>query len=449
MRQSHHIKGRSLPALAMAALLGGCATYHPAPLPTQTNLASGSTRTHGGASVTTLDLAQAARRAVKDDPILYAARLKAGVSAATLYKVGLIPDPSLGYNFGRVTSTGPGLVNAYSSSLSEGLKWLVTRGARINAARAKHLQQVLKVAWQSWQVSQRTQQLYVRLWSLQRQAHLLERNRQLDLERQHRVERALKRGDVTLNTAAADLVNLTNIESKLAKVRESTITTRSKLNTLLGLQANTSWHLKEPRPSPPPNSKAIKVALHVLPQHRPDLLALQAGYQSADDRYRAAILGQFPALRIGLTRASDTTDVKTTGIGITLNLPFFNGNKGQIAVARATRKYLHAQYQARLDQATNKARTLAAQLRTVSATQKTLSDRLPELRHLAINASHAFSAGNLNGASYIAIESSLIARELEAIRLRQRRMEDEIALNTLLGHIPAGAHQTQTHSEDQ
>ncbi|WP_455380524.1 TolC family protein, partial [Acidihalobacter prosperus] len=362
---------------------------------------------------------------------------------------GLIPDPSLGYHFGRVTSTGPGLVNAYSTSLSEGLKWLVTRGARVNAARAKHLQQVLKVAWQSWQVSQRTQQLYVRLWSLQRQAHLLERNRQLDLERQHRVAQALKRGDVTLNTAAADLVNLTNIESKLAKVRESTITTRSKLNTLLDLQANAKWHLKEPHPSLPPNSNAIKTALKALPQHRPDLLALQAGYQSADDRYRAAILGQFPALHIGISRASDTTDVKTTGIGITLTLPFFNGNRGQIAIARATRKYLRAQYQARLDQATNKARTLADQLRTVSATQKTLSNRLPELQHLASNASHAFSAGNLNGASYIAIQSSLIARELEAIRLRQHRMEDEIALNTLLGHIPTGAPKTQNHPKEQ
>lgn len=429
---------RALPAMVAALLLGGCASYHPAPLPTHPDLATAPTDA-AGRPLTRLNLAQTARHAVVGDPTLRAARMKAGISAAALYNAGLIPDPSLGYSFDRVTSTGPGLVNAYSGGLSEDLKWLVTRGAHVDAARAAHLQQILEIAWQSWQVSQRAQQLYVRLWSLQQQANLLMRNRMLDRERQHRVERALKRGDVTLDTAAADLVTLTNTESQLAQVRESVITTRSALNSLLGLRAGATWHLQVPHPAPAPSPQAVDAALRTLPRHRPDLLALQAGYRSADDRYRAAILGQFPALNVGITRASDTSGIKTAGIGITLSLPFFNGNRGQIAIAHATRRLLRAQYQARLDMAASQARTLSEQLRTVSATQQTLADRLPELRRLAANASRAFAAGNLGGASYIAIQSSLIARELEAIRLDQQHLEGEIALNTLLGHLPAGA----------
>lgn len=427
-----------LAAIGVATLLGGCATYRPSPLPVRPDLAAAPTDAQG-APIKALSLVQAARRAVADDPSLRASRLKIGVSAAALYQAGLIPDPSFGYSFDRVTSSGPGLVNAYNGGLSEDLKWLVTRGAHIDAARAAHLQQVLQVAWQVWQVSQRTQQLYVHLWSLQQQAHLLTRTRQLERARQRHVERALRHGDVTLDAAAADLVTLTNTESQLAQVRESIITTRSTLNGLLGLRADAAWTLTAPQPAAVPGAHAIDAALRDLPRRRPDLLALQAGYRSADDRYRAAILGQFPALNIGITRASDTSGIKTTGIGITLSLPFFNGNRGQIAITRATRRMLRARYQARLDQATRQARTLAAQLRTVSATQQTLADRLPELRRLAANASRAFAAGNLGGASYIAIESSLIAREREAIRLRQQRMEDEIALDALLGHVPTGA----------
>ncbi len=372
--------------------------------------------------------------------------MKVGISAAALYNAGLIPDPSLGYNFDRVTSIGPGLINAYNSGLSEDIKWLVTRGVRLDVARTAYLQQVLEIAWQSWQVSQRAQQLYVQLWSLQQQAKLLTRNRMLDLERQHRVERALKHGDVTLSTTAAYLVTLTNTESQLAQVRESVNTVRSALNIMLGLRAGAAWHLDTPYPAPTPTMRAVNSALRTLPLHRPDLLALQAGYRSADDRYRAAILGQFPTLSIGITRASDTSGIKTTGVDITLSLPFFNGNRGQIAITHATRQLLGAQYRARLDEATSAARAMITQLHTVSVMQRTLVGHLPELRRLAANASRAFAAGNLGGAIYISVQSSLIASELGAVRLNQQRMEAEIALNTLLGRIPAGtAHTPGTH----
>lgn len=427
---------RFLPTALAAVLLGGCATYHAAPLPTQPDLAAAPT--NAGAPVKTLSLAQAARRAVTDDPTLRAARLKIGIATASLYEAGLIPDPSLGYNFDRVTSSGPGLVNAYSAGLSADLHWLFTRGDRIDAARAARLQQVLDVAWQSWQTSERAQQLYVQLWSLQQEATLLERDIVLYRTRQKRVEHALQRGDVTLNTAAADLVTLTSTEARLAQVRESIIDARSQLNGLLGLQADAHWVLQSPPPVTLLNSQALTAALQALPRRRPDLLALRAGYRSADARYRAAILGQFPTLNVGLTQASDTSGIKTEGIGITLSLPFFNGNRGQIAITRATRRELRAEYQARLDTAANQALALAARLHTIDATRRTLETRLPELRRLAKNADRAFAAGDLGGASYVDIQSSLIERELEAIRLNQQHLDGAIALDTLLGHVPTG-----------
>ncbi len=57
---------------------------------------------------------------------------------------------------------------------------------------------------------------------------------------------------------------------------------------------------------------------------RPDLLGLEAGYRAQDQRYRAALLAQFPALNVGFTRGRDNAGVYSSGIGITLSLPVFN-----------------------------------------------------------------------------------------------------------------------------
>ena len=47
-------------------------------------------------------------------------------------------------------------------------------------------------------------------------------------------------------------------------------------------------------------------------------MALQAGYGAQDQRYRAALLAQFPSLNIGLARARDSSDVYSNVLGITL-----------------------------------------------------------------------------------------------------------------------------------
>jgi len=76
--------------------------------------------------------------------------------------------------------------------------------------------------------------------------------------------------------------------------------------------------------------------MHELAQRRPDLLALQAGYRSQEARVRAAILGQFASITLGITRARDTGSVSTNGFTIGLTLPLFSGNRGEIKIERAT-----------------------------------------------------------------------------------------------------------------
>lgn len=431
--------------LVITLLLGGCASYQPQPLPKTPDLAAAPTNADGQV-LKQMDLAQATALALRSNPDLKASRLKLGIAEANRRQIGLPPDPQLSLGLDHPTDAGAGLFNAYNLGLSEDLKWLITRGTRLKAARADELRQRLEIDWKAWQLAAQVQQLYLTLWYDQREQALLERQRQLYLRHHKAARRALAHGDITLDKAAATLVSLTQTEAQLAQLNRKAHQTRIQLNALLGMQANAHWQLQHPTLPTVPDTQQIDAALDQLSKRRPDLLALQAGYRSSDAHYRAAILGQFPSLNVGLTKARDTSNVHTIGLGITLNLPLFNGNRGQIAIARATRAQLHAAYQARLDQANTTVEALQARLADDRRSLARLQRQLPELNAVAKRARQAFASGNFTGASYIAIESNTLDRQREQLHLQQSLATGQLALRVLLGEMPSSQTNTHHHS---
>ena len=427
----------TLPFLLVFSLLEGCATYHPAPLSTTSNLAAYPT-TASGKRLKALNLNQAAALAVSGNPQLAATRLKLDISDAELYQAGLLPDPQLRLSLDHPTSGGPGLVNAYHGGLTEDLAWLFTRNAKLSAARAARLQQRLNYTWKAWQISLKTQQLYIQLNEKTHRLRLLDQQHWLLAKQLATTEKALRKGDITRNTIAGDLVTLTRTNSRITTLHQQIGKTRIHLNALMGLQADARWRKPSLQAPTLPDSRQIRGALEELPFHRPDLLALRAGYRSSDARYRAAILGQFPALSIGFTRASDTSGIKTLGFGVILRLPFFNGNRGRIAIARATRKQLRAAYQARLDQAHIEVAVLLNYIHNTRQALTKLKQYLPTLHQAAQRATTAFSLGDLSGAADIAVKSQDLSQEQEVLVLQRNLAEGAIALRALLGYLPAG-----------
>jgi hypothetical protein len=82
-----------------------------------------------------------------------------------------------------------------------------------------------------------------------------------------------------------------------------------------------------------PSERALLTGLE---ERRLDLVALRRGYESQDQTLRAAVLAQFPRITLGFHQASDTTNVHTTGFGVTIDLPIFDRNQGHIAIEQAT-----------------------------------------------------------------------------------------------------------------
>jgi cobalt-zinc-cadmium efflux system outer membrane protein len=186
-------------------------------------------------------------------------------------------------------------------------------------------------------------------------------------------------------------------------------------------------------PEPQPLEQAtIRQVLAGLPKRRPDLLALQAGYQSQEAKVRSAVLSQFPSLSIGISQGRDTGDVTSIGLGVTLNLPVLNRNRGEIAIQRATRAQLGQAYQARLDQTYNEVDLLEKRQDLIAHQLAALREKLPILQGMVEEATLAYEAGNIGSLTYINMANTLLNKRLEAVDMEQSLWEIRIALDTLL-----------------
>jgi outer membrane protein TolC len=163
---------------------------------------------------------------------------------------------------------------------------------------------------------------------------------------------------------------------------------------------------------------------------------------------RAAILGQFPALNIGFTGGSDTSNVRSFGPQVTIDLPIFNRNQGAIAIARATRRQLRADFSARLATAAGQVQAMLSELALLQRQIRTQRAQLAETDRVARQAQAAFDAGNLTERSYVDFVTARLSTQEQVLALEQSLLEQRVALATLIGAgmptitIPAMEHPT-------
>jgi cobalt-zinc-cadmium efflux system outer membrane protein len=426
---------------ACASLLSGCATYHSKPLATQPDLARTPSLTVPagelgvpGLKPEPFDPAKGLTEtnvvtlAVVDNPQLKAMRLRAGVARAQLLEAGLLPDPRI--------SGGPSmssLFTGYSVTLAEDIQGLVTRGAAQGAARA-HLEQVnLDFLWQEWQVAERARELYIESQSLAQLRDVLDRRRRL-LGRLYRRDRAsLEHHDVTVGEVTADFIawNTAAAEWRAFELQDNRA--RHALDELLGLAPDVRLRLRGAPSEPLLTSARYHSALAALAGRRPDLLALQAGYRSEEERLREAILAQFPLIDAGVTRARSSEEgIRSIGFNVTLTLPLFNRNRGPIAVGRASRAYLHQAYQASLDETTNQADEVWQAVVIMRRQLNTLDARCSGLDRAAAAARESLGRRALSLADYARVDSNALTARAEEIRLRASLGQAQAVLAMLL-----------------
>jgi outer membrane protein TolC len=118
---------------------------------------------------------------------------------------------------------------------------------------------------------------------------------------------------------------------------------------------------------------------------------------------------------------------------VSFDLPLFDRKQGAIAEARATRDILHAQYQARLDDAVASIRALQAQDARLSADLGAAAAAADTAEAQLRTAQAAYAQGNLDLRALGDYQSSAFERQSQLYALQRSRGELRIALGLELG----------------
>lgn len=446
------IPPRLLTITLLPLVLVACQTYAPKPLPAASDLAptipslTGTMRVApppGALAIRIvpedgLDLAEATLLAVMNNSDLRSARAAAGVAVAQLTAARLFADPQLGLSDDHPTAKAPGLIDGMGIGLSYDFGSLIVRRPVIDAARAERERARLALIWQEWLTASQARQLFVRTLALREQASIRALEVRLYEDQYRRLSTALGEGGVSSVAAAAALVSLRDSSRQLGELTRQAERAGRDLRLILGLASDVPLDLRPLQTDLPPplGEQDLRRAIDTLPSRRPDLRGLASGYAAQEANVRRAIVAQFPAVSIGIRRAKDTGGLETLGFSAVITLPVFNRNRGEIAISQATRERLHQEYRARLDSATSETAALAADSGLVGQQLRSAMASLPALEAIANAARIAADRGDIDGFTYVGLETTANAKRLEVAQLRQALLEQRIALQTLLAGDP-------------
>lgn len=434
-------------SLLFTLSLTGCVSYHALSLPTAAHYSAltvdraalnpfPALKAHPFNPDLGLDALNIAMLAVSNNPELRLARQDTGVAEAQVYSAGLLPDPQL--SLAHDIHVAAGSQAASSIGLNYDLIGLLTHSlAKKQASESLH-QAELTLLWQEWQVVGQAQLLITRLQMQQKTLTVLLQNQAIAKDRVNRMTKAMQTAGVTRDQVNADMVALQAVNSRIDDLKTAQQTARHDLNALLGLAADTQLNLKFdvqdmlqlPKVT---DTQLIRIALDHINTHRPDLLALRAGYASEDAKLRQAIWSQFPSLNIGFTKARDSSGIPSQSLGISFNLPVFNGNRGNIAVEQATRQRMHEEYQSRLNQTVFEVRRLQAEQQQNVAVWQERYLRLQQLQQDVEQAAPAHAQRLMDDQIWITLQNNMLSQTLDLLNVEQAIREQAVGLNTLLG----------------
>ena len=341
---------------ARALQIAAAQLHHPLLAPVPLNLRSG------------IGPDQAAILAVILSPKLRADRDRRGLAAAQLIQAGILPNPTIGYARDIVSGgSTAGTVSAYGFTGSWDVSALVSHGAKVAAARANLQAISLDIAWTEWQTAVAAKLALYRVLALEEE---LDRAKQIASDQQQTVDTlqaAVDRHEKSVIDLAAAQASREDARATVLTLEQELDRQRLELKKAIGVLPETKLPIEQDVPLPSqlhlPSESELLVDLE---NRRLDLVGLRQGYQSQEQTVRAAVLAQFPKVVLGFSRASDTTNVHTLGFAITIDLPIFDRNQGNIAIEKATRQKLFDEYVTRIFEAHSDVATALADIRSLN-----------------------------------------------------------------------------------
>lgn len=437
-------------ALSLAA---GCAHYHPMPLDSAPGQRSAAVLQSDLLRISAKQLKhpilrpiefnasraitpdQAAVLAVLLNRSLRAARDQRAIASAEVLTAGILPNPQVTFNedfpIGGATA---GTINAYGIGLGWDITQLITRDAKLRAARSGAASINLDIAWQEWLVAQSAKTAVYDLIALQEQIAL---TRDVDhrlAENAKLLRDSVARHEKTLVDLAAAEAASQDAHTAMLSAERDLRHQRLVLNRAIGLDADAE--LKIDRSVALPSRVDIPqpdALLGGLEERRLDLVALRRGYESQEQTLRAAVLAQFPRINFGVNKARDTSNVKSIGFGLTIDLPIFDRNQGDIAVQTATRQKLFDEYSQRSYEARSDVASAIDDIRAIEDLLAEAEKGIPVQQRLVDAYKTGLNRGNVDVLSYYTAIGELQNKRINVIKLEQQLVENRIAIEIATG----------------
>lgn len=382
--------------------------------------------------------------AVLINPGLRSARDKRSVARAQLLQAGLLPNPTLDWTLDPVTGGNTvGTVTGYNVGISWEVTALITHDAKVAAARAQSQSVQLDLAWQEWQFAQAAKKAVYDLVALTAQRDETAAVDRRLAENANLIRRAVDTGDKTIVDLSAAEAASQKAHADLLAAERDLRHQRLALNQALGLGPDASVQVADvllPERLELPSRDDL---IADVERRRLDLLALRRGYESQEQTLRAAVLAQFPKIMLGFHQASDTTDVHSTGFGVSVDLPIFDQNQGNIAIQRATRQQLFDEYAARVLDARSSVAQALTDIESLTEQIADAQQAIPKLQQLVDVYRRALDQHNADVLSFYFAQNDLAQRRIDLWKLKQQLMDNQIALEIASGRYFRGAAVTQ------
>jgi outer membrane protein TolC len=375
---------------------------------------------------------EAAVLAVLANPSLRAVRDARGLAAAQVLQAGLLPNPSL--SFGReFPYSSPDTIVAYNIGVNWDISALVSRAAKVDAAKAQAASVDLDIAWQEWQVAQTAKSAAWKVLSLQAQLEMANQADSLLQDNLKTVQQAVElqqKTAVDLSAAHAAQHEAHTMVLELERERDKQ---RLALNRMLGLPAQAQVKMRKEDFPDPPGAPAATDLQKGMEDRRLDLLALRRGYESQEAAVRAAVLSRFPKIAAGASLGRDTGGVYTFGYDLSADLPLFDRNQGGIAIEKATRQTLFDEFVNRVFEGRNDIATSAADIELIRRQILFAQSAVPVLERLVADYEKAVDAGNADVLSYYSARNDLSKKKIEVLKLKQDLVDAWIELENASG----------------
>jgi len=438
------------PGVLAPMLVAGCVSYTPRPLNPHDALASLDERAiPGRTGVVTgpaagasagaefepadgLDDRELMALAVTINPELDAARAAIGESEALLIQARTLPNPELGLSLASAILGADGFT-ADADLLFELLRPR-ERAARKAAAAARVRLSRAEVAAREYELAAQVRALAFELLVAEQTSAVLDAEVALREQVSTLVRRRREVGEATeLDISVVDL-ELADARREQRLARAAAEQARLALNRAVGLPPSTIIVLQNAgRPLEVPNFEApLQAALEErLLSSRLDLKAREAAYSVAEEDLRLAVRRQYPRTRVGPAFSHDGVSENYAGGGLSIEIPIFDRNQGDIAQATAARDRARAEYTAALHTLRSQAAaTLSALAAARAEVERQDREVLPLLERSQALSQGAFQARELSVLEWVT------ARQ-RALRIRRAYLESIITYRRTIFELEA------------